>query len=126
MGQFGAEVRRQPACRMPPQPSWCELGHAHNDLAQWGATLGIPGMVLIVLVYGVPLAMFVRMGWRRRAQGSVGPAWAGALVVCGFVLCGMTQSIMAHAATSGLFGMLVGTLLGLAWRDDETPIGASP
>lgn len=125
MGQFGAEVRRQPACRMSPAPGWCELGHAHNDLAQWGATLGIPGMLLIALVYGVPLVMFVRMGWRRRKQGSVGPAWAGALVVSGFVLCGMTQSIMAHAATSGLFGMLVGTLLGLAWRDDEPRIGAS-
>ena len=125
MGRFGEQVRRQPACQAPPAPAWCALGHAHNDLAQWGATLGVPGLVLIALVYGVPLAMFVRMGWRRRGQGPVGPAWAGALAVLGLVLAGMTQSIFAHAATSGLFAMLTGTLLGLAWRDDETCNGAT-
>ena len=36
-------VGQLPECR-GQEPTVCKLHHAHNDLAQWAATLGIPGL----------------------------------------------------------------------------------
>jgi O-antigen ligase len=118
IGHFDDAMRAQPACRADPGLEYCNLGHAHNDLAEWSATQGVPGLLLLVGVYGLPLLLLLRL---HRARGPSprfrGAAAAGAMVVIGYVLCGMTQSMFAHHLTAGLYVSLVGLLAGLALRE---------
>lgn len=132
IGHFDDAVRQQPACRANAALEYCNLGHAHNDLAEWGATQGVPGLLLLVGVYGLPLVLLLRL---HRAQGEAGEsprfrgaAAAGAMVVIGYVLCGMTQSMFAHQLTAGFYVSMVGILIGLALRDvhDRQAAAAAP
>lgn len=119
VGNFGVVVRTLPECQ-GRRIMLCTLAHAHDDLAEWAATMGTAGLAAIVSLYALPLAWFWRLARAGpRAMPPRGPAWAGFLVVGSFVLCGLTQSIFAHQLTAGLYAALVGTLLGLALREAE-------
>jgi O-antigen ligase len=120
IGHFDDAMARLPLC----QRGWikrCHLGHAHNDIAEWGATQGVPGLLLLLAVYGVPLLLFLhlhRAGGRSQFRG---PAAAGAMIVVGYVLCGMTQSMFAHQLAAGFYVAAVGVLTGLAAREAQRP-----
>lgn len=120
--QFDRAMREQlPACQAPRPAPRCELGHAHNDLAEWAATMGVPGLVALAMLYGVPLWLFLAM-WRRSGAPRLrGVAAGGALLVVVFMLCGMTQSMFAHQTTTSTYAALVGILLGLALREAARP-----
>ena len=119
MERFGGEIARLPGCGGARPMGLCTLRHAHNDLAEWAVTLGLPGLLAIVAIYGVPFSMFVRIirthGGQRNAA-----AWTGVMVVAVYVVGGLTQSMFAHAATASAYGIFVGSLLGIAWREAET------
>jgi O-antigen ligase len=114
IGQFDSAMQRYvPECRLP-QVARCHLGHAHNDLAEWGATQGLPGAALLVLVYAVPLVWFLR-AWRRGPwRGFRGTAPAGLMLVAVFALCGLTQSMFAHQLAASFYSVAVGVLAGLS------------
>ena len=115
IGHFDDAMRRVPECRQPQAPAArCQLGHAHNDLAEWGATLGVPGVLLLLGIYGLPLWLFVRLHRRSGELGFRGPAAAGVMLVVAYVLCGMTQSMFAHQITVSTYAALVGVLCGLS------------
>ncbi len=114
IGHFDRAMQHLPDCRQPVQEERCHLGHAHNDLAEWAATLGIPGLVLLLAIYGLPLAMFVCLHRRSGEDGFHGPAAAGIMLVVAYVLCGLTQSMFAHQLTTGTYTVLVGMLAGLS------------
>lgn len=114
VGHFDTAMQRLPQCRQDPQEPRCHLGHAHNDLAEWGATQGAPGVLLLLGVYGVPLGLFL---WLHRRSGRStfrGPAAAGAMIVVCYVLCGLTQSMFAHQITASFYASIVGALVGLS------------
>ena len=118
-GEFDRVMQRLPACHGPAgqQLERCRLGHAHNDLAEWAATMGVPGILALALLYGIPLGLFL---WLRRGTGQDrlrGSASAGALVVVMFMLGGLTQSMFAHQTSTALYAALCGLLLGLALRE---------
>lgn len=120
VGRFDNAMLRLPAC----QGEWvkrCHLGHAHNDLAEWAATQGLPGALLLIGIYGVPMWLFVRLYRRRPGRNFHGPAATGIMVVAAYMLCGLTQSMFAHQVTTGFYVSLVGVLLGLALRDSQLP-----
>jgi O-antigen ligase len=121
VGRFDTAMLRLPACRSKTWVERCHLGHAHNDLAEWSATQGLPGTVLIVLVYGVPLWLLLRLYRRRPCREFHGPAATGIMVVAAYILCGMTQSMFAHQVTTGFYVSLVGVLIGLAAWDAQMP-----
>ncbi|WP_369978998.1 O-antigen ligase family protein [Xanthomonas bundabergensis] len=121
VGRFDNAMLRLPDCRGKTWVERCHLGHAHNDLAEWSATQGLPGTLLIVLVYGVPLWLLLRLYRRRPCPQFHGPAATGIMVVAAYILCGMTQSMFAHQVTTGFYVSLVGVLIGLAAWDAETP-----
>jgi len=123
VGRFDNAMLRLPDCRLKTWVERCHLGHAHNDLAEWSATQGLPGTLLIVLVYGVPLWLLVGLYRRRPRPEFHGPAATGILVVAAYVLCGMTQSMFAHQVTTGFYVSLVGVLIGLAACDAQAPRG---
>ena len=117
--QFDRAMQQVPECRGEAgrQVERCHYGHAHNDLAEWAATMGIPGVLALGLLYGVPLGLFL---WLRPGIGPGplrGAASAGAMVVAVFMLGGMTQSMFAHQTTAAVYAALCGLLLGLALRE---------
>lgn len=121
VGRFDNAMLRLPDCRSKTWVERCHLGHAHNDVAEWSATQGLPGTLLIVLVYGVPMWLLLRLYRRRPRPEFHGPAATGIMVVAGYILCGMTQSMFAHQVTTGFYVSLVGVLIGLAACDAQAP-----
>lgn len=113
--RFDEAMKRLPECALEQQSApRCHLSHAHNDLAEWAATRGVPGVLLLLAIYGVPLLLFARLH-RRSGHGKFrGPAAAGIMVVVGYALCGLTQSMFAHQITASFYVSIVGVLMGLA------------
>jgi O-antigen ligase len=122
--RFGTLVDQLPVCRTQ-ELTVCTLHHAHNDLAQWSATLGIPGFFLIVALYLLPASHFLRIIVVHRLAIPKGSAWAGLMLVAVYVLSGITQSMFAHALTTMLYAVLVGLLLGLSLRESP-PVESRP
>lgn len=114
VGHFDNAMQRLPQCQADPLQPRCHLGHAHNDLAEWAATQGLPGALLLLAVYGVPLWLLL---WLHRRSGRAtfrGPAAAGAMIVVCYVLCGLTQSMFAHQITASFYASIIGVLAGLS------------
>ncbi|HEX7801515.1 MAG TPA: O-antigen ligase family protein [Pseudoxanthomonas sp.] len=123
--RFGTLVDQLPICRTQAL-TVCTLHHAHNDLAQWSATLGIPGLFLIVALYLLPASHFLRIILAHRLTIPKGSAWAGLMLVVMYVLSGITQSMFAHALTTTLYAVLVGLLLGLSLRENPPARNTTP
>lgn len=116
--RFGTIVDQLPACQGQGL-GMCVLDHAHNDVAEWAATMGIPGLLAILAVYLVPLAIFVRIIRRSGGRTSRGAAWAGAMVVVVCFLSGLSQSMFAHALVATTYAVFVGSLLGVALMESR-------
>jgi O-antigen ligase len=127
-GDFDRAMQRLPACRgeAARQPERCHLGHAHNDLAEWAATMGIPGVVSLFLLYGIPLWLFLRLRRGVKSGRLRGSASAGAMLVVMYVLCGLTQSMFAHQTTVSVYAAFSGLLLGMALREARWPPRGGP
>lgn len=121
--RFGTIVDQLPACQGHGL-GMCVLDHAHNDLAEWAATMGIPGLLAIVALYLVPLALFVRIIRRSNRHTSRGAAWAGVMVIVVCFLSGLTQSMFAHALVATTYAVFVGALLGMALLESRATEGA--
>ncbi|WP_313147631.1 O-antigen ligase [Stenotrophomonas sp.] len=114
IGHFDSAMQRVPVCREDPAEVRCHLGHAHNDVAEWAATQGLPGVLMLIAVYGVPLWVFVYLHRRSGRVTFRGPAAAGVMIVIAYVLCGLTQSMFAHQMTASFYVTIVGLLTGLS------------
>ncbi|MFO3706363.1 O-antigen ligase family protein [Xanthomonas codiaei] len=119
VGRFDDAMHELPVCAGDTWLLRCHLGHAHNDLAEWGATQGVPGLFLLIAVYGVPLWIFVRLHRRSGQAQFRGPAAAGVMLVISYVLCGLTQSMFAHQVAASFYTAMVGVLVGLAARQAQ-------
>nr|WP_241772724.1 O-antigen ligase [Stenotrophomonas pictorum] len=127
IGHFDDAMRRLPQCSsQADQVFRCHLGHAHNDLAEWAATQGVPGLLLLLCVYGLPLGLFLRLQLDSEEDGFRGPAAAGVMLVVSYILCGMTQSMFAHQITASTYTALVGVLCGLALVDNAARGSQAP
>ncbi|WP_440210888.1 O-antigen ligase family protein, partial [Stenotrophomonas maltophilia] len=124
IGHFDDAMQRVPVCRENPVEQRCHLGHAHNDVAEWAATQGMPGLLLLLAVYGVPLWVFVRLHRRSGRSTFRGPAAAGIMIVTTYVLCGLTQSMFAHQMTASFYVTIVGLLAGLSILEGARHRGA--
>ncbi len=114
VGHFDTAMQRLPVCRQDPDEPRCHLGHAHNDLAEWAATQGLPGALLLLAIYGVPLWLMLWLHRRSGRETFRGPAAAGAMIVACYVLCGLTQSMFAHQITASFYASIIGVLAGLS------------
>lgn len=119
VGHFARVINASPKCQVPQPDSWCGLGHAHSDFPEWGATMGVPGVLALLLLYGVPAWLFARQvlvrPFPRRSRSA---ALAGLAVVMVFALCGLSQSMWAHQISGTTYLLLVGILLGFSQRED--------
>lgn len=117
---FAARVDASVYCR-GAERHFCGLAHAHNDVAHWGATLGVPGLAALGAVYLVPLLIAARRLRQTRPGLPLGPAWTAALLVVAYLVSGLTQSMFAHALSTSAFVVFVGLLLGGTLVKPATP-----
>ncbi|HHW4679250.1 MAG TPA: O-antigen ligase family protein [Xylella sp.] len=117
IGHFDRAMTLLPVCRSGKWVARCHLRHAHNDLAEWAATQGIPGVLLILAIYGVPLALLLRLYWAGNPKSFHGPAATGVMLVVAYILCGMTQSMFSHQISTSFYAVAVGLCIGLALRE---------
>ncbi len=113
VGRFEQVVLNSPLC-VPPAPrvEFCKLGHAHNDAAEWAATMGVPGLLALLAVYLVPLGLFA-LYLRRFGEGRArSTALAGLVLVLVYMLNGSSQSIFAHQLVASFYAVAIGVLYG--------------
>ena len=81
----------------------------HSDLVDTFARRGVPGLLSLMALYGVPLWLFGRH-WRRSGDEQARAlALCGVLVVVGFVGFGLSQSMLRDVrGLSGYLGLIVG------------------
>ena len=113
VGIDGVEARIDASahCRAGPR-HFCELNHAHNDLAQWAAAMGIAGIGALLALYVVPLVLAVRRVRTRAMPAGDDAARACAVLIVVYVISGLTQSMFAHALSASAYAIFVGLLLG--------------
>lgn len=119
IGGFAQRVDASGYCRDASR-HFCGLEHAHNDLAQWGATMGVGGIVVLLALYGVPLVVAARHVRRSKPDLPVGAGWTAGMLVAVYLISGLTQSMFSHALTTSAYVVIVGLLLGTALAE-ETP-----
>lgn len=116
---FAARIDASTYC-LDAHRHFCGLGHAHNDVAQWGATLGVLGLAALAALYLGPLWIAARAIQGVRHDMPVGPAWAAVMLVATYGVSGMTQSMFSHALSTSAFFVFGGLLLGCALRSAQT------
>jgi len=90
-------------------PGISRYDQLHSDLVDTFARRGVPGLLSLMALYGVPLWLFWRH-WRRGSdEDSRALALCGVLVVVGFVGFGLSQSMLRDVrGLSGYLALIVG------------------
>jgi len=116
VGQFARVLRASEFCRQHPSPI-CRLEHAHNDIFEAAATMGVPGVLALLGLFFVPGMLFWRLfrtSCRNANRLGVSLSASGIGVVLASLISGLTQVTMAHQANIVFYAGIVGLLLGLA------------
>ncbi|HUB90164.1 MAG TPA: O-antigen ligase family protein [Dyella sp.] len=108
-GQFGQYVREQVRLGHSNE-SIVQYEHAHNEYLEAAATGGIPGLILIVLLLGVPLVYFLRHVMAAD-EGTAAAAMCGFAASGTYALCALTDNVFYRAMPHSLYFFLV---IGLA------------
>lgn len=122
VGTFDDRINASAYCQHA-QRHFCGLGHAHNDIAQWGATMGLVGIAGLAMLYLTPLWVAVGQIRRSRLQRPIGPAWTACMLVATYLVSGLTQSMFAHGLSTSTFVVFGGLLLGGALAGDADGAG---
>jgi O-antigen ligase len=94
----------------------------HNEYLEAAATGGVPGLLVLLLTFALPLRYFVRH--LRDADEAIAlPAAAGAALVLLYVLCALTDSVFYRVMSQSFYFLLV---LGLAVQVGRRTTGAAP
>ena len=115
--QFHIAVKASRYCVNPADhPEVCRLGHAHDDMLEAAATMGLPGLIAMLAIFLVPGWLFAKFRRIcRRAGNPLGErlAISGMAVVAASLISGLTQVTMAHQANAVFYAGITGLLLGL-------------
>lgn len=109
LDRFGPYVREQVA-QGHASPEIAKYDHPHNEYLEWAATGGVPGLLVLLSLFGFPLAYFIRHA-RRGDQAMRVVATAGVAVIVMYALCALTDNVFYRAMPQSLYFFLV---LGLA------------
>jgi O-antigen ligase len=103
--QFGVYVRQQVATGHA-NPAITMYEHPHSEYLEAAATGGVPGLLVLLLIFGLPLGYFVRHV--RHADGTVAlHANAGVAVVGMYALCALSDNVFYRAMPHSLYFFLV-------------------
>lgn len=76
-------------------PTVADYDHAHNDFLNVLATMGLVGILALLAVYFYPLFAFFRPKATNGLEQRL-TARCGAMVVCSFVVFGLTETMFIH------------------------------
>ena len=94
----------------------------HNEYLKAAATGGVPGLLVLLLIFALPLRFFVRH--LRDADEAIAlPASAGAAIVLLYMLCGLTDSVFYRVMPQSFYFFVV---IGLAVRVGWCTIDGKP
>ena len=105
-GGYAAAAHRLARAGLAP-PFVAAYEHPHNDLLDALASGGIVGLAVLLLLYGVPLTIFVR-ALRDPDPEARAAGWIGVLVVTGFLVFGLTEAMFVHSLVIGWYALAVG------------------
>lgn len=107
--QFGVYVQEQVE-HGQSNPAIAKYVHPHSEYLEAAATGGVPGFIVLLLLYGVPIVYFARR-IRHAEEGLAMSASIGLTVVAMYATCSITDNVLYRAMPHSLFFFLV---LGMA------------
>jgi O-antigen ligase len=103
--QFGVYVRQQVATGRA-NSAIAQYEHPHSEYLEAAATGGVPGLLVLLLIFGLPLGYFFRHV--RHADSAVSLlANAGLAVVGMYALCALSDNVFYRAMPHSLYFFLV-------------------
>jgi len=124
---YEAEKARRVAAGLA-NPVVLEFGHAHNEALDLFAKRGLPGVLLLLAFYGIPLVMFwptaerIRDGSGRMDRESLSLCLMGVLMPLSYIGFGLTQVFLAHNS-GNMFYLFMCPLLLAALHERRARIG---
>lgn len=109
MNQFGPFTRARIADGKV-NPSVVRYDHPHSEYLEWASTGGIPGLLVLIAVFGGALFFFGRHALDRDNAVAM-PACAGFSTTAMYALCGLTDNVFYRAMPHSLYFFFT---LGLA------------
>lgn len=109
-------------------PVVLEFGHAHNEVLDLFAKRGIPGVLLLLAFYFIPLVMFwptarrIRDGSGKMDRESLSLCLMGVLLPLSYIGFGLTQVFLAHNS-GNMFYLFMCPLLLAALHERRARIG---
>ncbi|MDH3386590.1 MAG: O-antigen ligase family protein [Gammaproteobacteria bacterium] len=94
--------------------------HSHSDYLDSLQRQGLPGMLLVITLYGVLARLFWR-GLNTDSNEQFTLALGGLMVVTGYATFSLTEVPLRNTPTLVFFTVLVGVLLGLSKQDQKYP-----
>ncbi|MDQ7994277.1 MAG: O-antigen ligase family protein [Luteibacter sp.] len=126
MNQFGPFARARIADG-EVNPSVVRYDHPHSEYLEWAATGGIPGLLVLVLLFGGSLIYFGRHALNRDNAIAM-PACAGFSTTAMYALCALTDNVFYRAMPHSLYFFLtlgLAVYVGRALDRHRTGAGAS-
>jgi O-antigen ligase len=111
LGEFGDYTRQEIAAGRT-NPVIGRYNQPHNEYVEAAATGGLPGLLVLLAVFLVPLRFFFRHALDPDEDIALA-ASVGLALVCLYVLCAMTDAVFYRVMTQSFYFFLV---LGLAVR----------
>ncbi|RZJ11249.1 MAG: O-antigen ligase family protein [Acidovorax sp.] len=124
---YEAEKARRVAAGLA-HPVVLEFGHAHNEALDLFAKRGLPGVLLLLAFYVIPLVMFwptarrIRDGAGKMDRESLSLCLMGVLLPLSYIGFGLTQVFLAHNS-GNMFYLFMCPLLLAALHERRARIG---
>jgi hypothetical protein len=95
--------------------------HPHNEILDALATRGLVGLVALLLLFGVPGWLFAR-DLDSADPARMGTALAGLMVVVGFFVFGLSETMLVHSITLGWYVIMTALFMVTADRTEERTV----
>jgi len=103
--QFGKYTQSQMKLGLASD-SIAKYEHPHSEYLEAAVAGGVPGLILLLLLFGVPLVLFARRVFDPDDAVAVS-AMVGLLTVVMYALCGLTDNVLYRSMPHSLFFFLV-------------------
>lgn len=103
--QFGAYTQAQVKLGLASD-SIAKYQHPHSEYLEAAVTGGVPSLILLLLLFGMPLVFFARRVFDPD-EGVATSATVGLLTVVMYALCGLTDNVLYRSMPHSLFYFLV-------------------
>ncbi|RAO74674.1 O-antigen ligase family protein [Dyella jiangningensis] len=103
--QFGKYTQSQVKLGLASD-SIAKYEHPHSEYLEAAVAGGVPGLILLLLLFGMPLVLFARRVFDRDDAVAIS-AMIGLLTVLMYVLCGLTDNVFYRSMPHSLFFFLV-------------------